>query len=121
MGIQIVGGNDLIAAITGGVFETIRVIETTDEMLSTSPAFIISSYLIDEAALMTLPSADGVWPLYVSSMPDMKKDCGAIYDTAGVGDGRLMIGNVVEHQGIQIKVRSVDYQDGWEKINEIRM
>lgn len=121
--LQIVGGNDLMAAISGGVYELIDVVEISGEELTVSPALIIATHLIENTGIVFWPSDKGdsgwEWPLYISSMPDIKDNCGAIYDTPGVSDGRLMAGEVIEHQGLQIKIRFVDYQDGWVKINEI--
>ena len=123
MSMRILGGNDLIAAVSGGVYEEVSVVEPSEEVLTFSPASIMALYLIEVESIMSQPSDRGEagwdWPLYVSSMPDIKDDCGAIYDVPGLSDGRLMIGQVIEHQGVQIKIRSEDYQTGWEKINEI--
>jgi len=88
-----------------------------------SPAYILAWYLIFDLASMTLPSASSDWPLFVNSLPDKKTigdDAGAIYDTAGTLDGRVInTGEVIEHYGIQVKIRARDYQTGWQKIRNI--
>jgi hypothetical protein len=115
----IIGGNDLIAAISNGVFEIdiASSIETTD-VLSESPAAIIAQFLIDEG-IMTVPENDDLWPLYISMLPSLKGDCGAIYDTQGTKDGKQMRGKYVGHPGVMIKIRSEEYITGWDKINDI--
>jgi len=50
---------------------------------------------------------------------DVPDNCGAIYDTTGLKDGRQMNGPVIRHYGIQLRIRSVDYQTGWIKIEDI--
>ncbi len=88
--------------------------------LLTSQANIIQTYIIGQG-LMSTPSDGDVWPLYVSHLPDIDIDCGAIYDTAGVLDAKLSNGEVVEHLGIQISIRSDDYEMGYIKIEAITL
>lgn len=118
---DIIGGN-VVAAVTGGVFTTEAVLQITDaSFISDSPAAIIANYLAT-LAMVTNPSEAEDWPVYISYMPDggnVKDDCCAVYDTAGILDGKRMDGIVNEHQGIQVKIRSKDYQTGWQKINDI--
>lgn len=86
-----------------------------------SPAQILASFLID-AVLFTTPSAGSTWPLFVSSMPDgemIEQDCAAIYDTAGLKDGRLMSGTNILHYGLQIRIRAASYNDGWAKAESV--
>ncbi len=90
-------------------------------MLLTSPAFILATYLIGQG-LMTDPVDNDEWPLYVSFMPDssdVKTDCGTLYDIPGTKDGRLMAGEVIQHFGFQLKIRSSDYNTGWAKAEAI--
>ena len=112
---------DVIAATTGGLFD-FEVTASGTELLSVSPAVIIREHLSLED-LLDKPSDDAVWPCYLSFMPDdgvgVEDDCVALYDTSAVLDGRLMIGPYVQHYGLQLRVRSKDYQEGWAKINEI--
>lgn len=76
-----------------------------------SPAEILKELLL---------SNSDEWDSFISSMPDSPDNCVAIYDTAGTLDGRVMkTGEVDGHYGIQIKVRSLNYEDGWQKLNEM--
>lgn len=121
---NVIVGDNLIAAITGGVLHTIplaRTVQGSDKLL-TSPASILAAYIIDELEKMTDPSDKDNWPLYISSMPDgtnVKTNCGVIYDTTGTADGRLMIGLVPLHPGIQLRIRASSYEVGYAKIEDI--
>lgn len=90
--------------------------------MNKSPAEILAKYLQD---ILTVddPTRSNQWPIYISHMPDgddAPGDCVAIYDTTGFLDGRYMeTGQVVEHPGVQIKVRATDYGTGWAKAKEI--
>jgi len=88
-----------------------------------SPAYILAWYMINELEIMSLPSASSDWPLFINALPDkstIKDSAGAIYDTSGTLDGRVLsTGEVVEHYGLQVKIRSRDYQTGWQKIRDI--
>jgi hypothetical protein len=121
---NVIVGDNLIAAITGGVFCTTPLTRTVQgsDLLEISPSSIIAAYLIDEISKMTWPTDKSSWPLYISHMPDgdeVETDCGAIYDTSGILDGRLMSGLVPQHPGIQIKIRSRDYEEGYAKIEDV--
>jgi len=90
-------------------------------MLLTSPATILATYIIEQA-LMSNPVEEADWPLYISYMPDssdVKTNCGAIYDVPGLKNGRLMSGTVIQHYGVQLKLRSDDYITGWAKMESI--
>ena len=90
-------------------------------MLLTTPALILATY-IRAQGLMSIPADDDDWPLYVSYMPDssgVKTNSGAIYDASGKKDGRLMAGTVIQHYGVQIKIRSSVYTTGWAKLEAI--
>lgn len=123
MGYDLVSGS-VIPAVTGGVFLYIQSL-VVDIDLAASPASILRSFIIEEAiGSMTLPSDGSDWPLFISSMPDgndVKVNCGAIYDTSGVLDGKLSDGEVVQHPGIQIRIRSDDYETGYAKIEIIAL
>jgi len=108
-----------IPAVTGGLFDFERGFETQDPLLIT-PANVIFQYLVDQG-LMTDPEDGNDWPLHISRMPDSPSNIGAIYDTVGIKDGRYMIGTVIQHFGIQIKIRNIDYTEGWEKIEAITL
>ena len=115
-----IASNNLIAAITGGVwYKTSVPSGTPSDRLYTSPASIMTAYIIDELELMSDPSDEDDWPLYISSMPDEISNCGTVYDTSGLKDGRLMVGPVIQHQGIQLRIRANNYEIGNAKIEEI--
>ena len=87
------------------------------DVLTDTPASVIANY-ITGMALMTVPSASGDWPLYVSNLPDQPDSAGAVLNTTPVKDGRAMQGGgIVQHYGVQITVRSLDEEIGWDKCN----
>ena len=90
--------------------------------LENSPAFILSEYIINALILMTNPNVSGLWPLYTSYMPDgddVESNCGALYNTTGILDGRLMAGEVIKHQGLQLRIRSLTEDEGYDKAEEV--
>jgi len=112
-----------IPAVTGGLFDFEAVTIPAAALLQT-PAAILAAYIIDQGiGSMTDPADDLDWPLYIAFTPDndnTKTDLGVVYDTTGLKDGRLMVsGEVVEHQGVQIKIRSRTHLDGWNKLDAI--
>ena len=121
-----IAAGDYISFCTNGVFHTssgggIPVGERTP-ILGLSPAAILADYIINTLLKMTLPTDGDDWPLYISHLPggdDIKTDAGALYDTTGLKDGRLMLGPVITHFGIELTIRSRDYQDGYVKIEDI--
>jgi len=121
---NVIVGNNLIAAITGGVYYLTSLARTVEgsEQLLTSPAVILRAYITETLATMTLPTAKTTWPLYVGHFPDggnVKTNAGCVYDTSGVNDLRQMNGFVPQHFGIQLRIRSRDYEDGWAKIEDV--
>ena len=114
-------GDNLIAAITGGVYYLTplsRVTEGTPK-LAVSPASILAYYIINTLAKMTDPSDGSTWPLWISHMQDKPSNAGAIYDTSGILEQRQMSGLVPTHQGIQIRIRAISYETGYAKIEDI--
>ena len=82
----------------------------------TPPADIIRQLLID---LSLADTSDG-WEVFVGFFPDEPDKALCVYDTAGVLDGRIMAtGEVIEHPGIQIRVRAKSYTEVWGKITEV--
>ncbi len=80
--------------------------------LTHTPADILR-YALIAASGGTIPSANGSWPIYVSSEPDSPDNCITIYDVAGKKQGRLQVnGRMVEFPGIQVRVRSYDHATG---------
>ena len=93
--------------------------------LGSSPAFILSEYIINEISASTNPNDNGLWPLYTNYMPDgddVQSDAVAMYDTAGILDGRLMrTGEVITHPGLQLRLRSLGNQEGYAKIESVSL
>ena len=91
--------------------------------LEISPALILSEYIINTLGLMTNPTASGLWPLYTSYLPDsddVESNAGAIIGKEGFLDGRLMkTGEVINHPGLQLKIRSLTNEIGYVKIESI--
>ena len=107
-----------IPSVTGGLFGYEAVITVGDKLLI-SPASILAAYIISKET-MSNPADNSDWPLYVSYLPDGVNDnAGAIYNTQGIKDGRLMEGQVIEHYGLQIKIRSDIHNTAWDKIEDI--
>lgn len=112
-------GGSIIANVSGGVLTDYAPVPP--EMFRETPAGILGIFIIGKG-LMSSPILDDSWPLYVGYMPSdpkVKPNIGAIYDTPSFLDGRLMIGKVIEHYGVQIRIRAEDYETGWAKIIEI--
>ena len=123
MAINLVSGN-VIPAVTGGVFDFTLEASSGTALLS-SPAFVLASYIIEQViGSMTNPDDGSDWPIYISKMPDgpqVKTSCGAVYDTSGLKDGRIMDGGVTQHHGVQLKIRSSNHNTGWAKIETIAL
>jgi hypothetical protein len=103
-------------------------VDSTDidtAILNLSPAIILGSYLVNDLAVMKTVASEEDWPLYLNFLPDdqpskVKINAGAIYDTSGILDGRLMeTGEVIEHHGVQLKIRCETYPAGWKKIRDV--
>jgi len=61
------------------------------------------------------------WPVYDSSEPDIPDNVITVYDTTGTEDGRAMVtGELFNHFGIQVRIRSKDHVTGWTKANTLR-
>lgn len=90
--------------------------------MKSSPADVIKKILIEEQLVSDPESVGAPWPCYVSSLPDASTpdNAACLYDTSPKLDGRLMrTGESVEHPGVQVKVRSKTYREGWAKIDSI--
>jgi len=84
-----------------------------------SPAQIVAAFLIGEALCSAV--VDGTaWPVFVGHMPDGEggvDELATVYDTGGIHDGdNQETGEAYEHPGLQIKIRSKDYQAAYGKI-----
>lgn len=103
------------------IIDLLESYSATDYLLDT-PASVIATW-ITGVGLMTAPSAGDSWPLYVSSLPDgnnVEDNAGVIYNTTPLKDARDMkTGEVTQHYGIQIVIRALDEETGWDKCNTI--
>ena len=110
-----------MAVINAGGFYFTPLSRTTEgtPKLEVSPASIVAYYIINTLAKMTDPSDGSAFPLWVSHMQNKPSNAGAIYDTSGVLEQRQMSGVVPTHQGIQIRIRTIDYETGYAKIEDI--
>ena len=85
-----------------------------------SPADVIR-YLLVSLGLGTQPSARGSWPIYVANEPDSPDSVITVQGTSGRQGGRLQVnGEIQEHQGIQIRVRDANHEDGYAKADTIK-
>jgi hypothetical protein len=87
--------------------------------LDHSPAQVIQHYLIDQG--LAFDPADGVdWAVYHGHRPPEPDNCVTLYDVPGTKDGRKMVGGEVqEHVGIQIAVRSTNVAAAYLKCKNI--
>lgn len=89
--------------------------------LSHSPAEVIRQLLID-LGVGTVPSALGNWPIHVAREPDKPDSAITVYNTTGRDHGRTMNdGERQEHLGIQVRVRDMNHDDGFEKAQAVAM
>ena len=86
-----------------------------------SPAQIFRALLVSmDHLVVTNPNVGVLWPVFVSEMPDDQDNCVVICDTGGKYDGRIQrTGDVLTHQGVQVRVRSQNYQDASQKTSYI--
>jgi hypothetical protein len=66
----------------------------------------------------TLPNAGGSWPIWTTFFPDTTPDnAAAIFDIEPQLDARVMqTGEIIQHQGIRIELRSKEYEAGYLKM-----
>lgn len=87
--------------------------------LEHSPSQILQQLLINLGE-GTDPSDGSDWPIFYANEPDNPDDIVVTIDTAGRKDGRSMIGGeVFEHKGVNILVRSATHVVGFPKIDTI--
>lgn len=92
--------------------------------MSKSPAMIVQALLTaPSGASVSTPESGGDWPVYIGSMPDgqgVPDNAVAVYDTEGRTFYRLLAsGRTVSGFGVQIKVRALAYDEGWELLKEL--
>jgi len=91
------------------------------DVLLHSPSFIIGSLIISEN-IMTIPSLNTDWPLYVSYLPDgenVQDNAGAIYDYFSEEHHSMRSGFCGRHFFCQVIIRSLEFEAGRQKIAEI--
>lgn len=92
------------------------------DILEHSPADIIR-YLLVAHGIGELPSGTGVmddWSIFCDVEPDRPDNCITIYNTQGRKHARMQLsGRVVEHYGIQIRVRSRNPKLGYNMAQQI--
>lgn len=82
-----------------------------------SPASHILRQCFIDLDLGTIPQARSYWPISVSSMPNDGDQAIAIFDVQGRIDAKLMrTGEVIEHPGVMIHVRDIDFLRGADKV-----
>lgn len=87
--------------------------------LTHSPAEIIRNLLVN-LGVGTLPSAGGTWPISADQRLDTPDNVMTVNDTDARKDGRSMpTGEVFEHPGIQIEVRSGTRGAGFTKAKAV--
>ena len=123
-----VRGNNAVAMMTWGAVITKYVPPSRDDleslMMKNSPASILAEYIVTTLQLLTDPDLDEQWLCFISSMPDggVPDNCGTVYDVPGRLDGSMnRTGAVVQHYGVQIKIRSISYNTGWRRIEDIAL
>ncbi len=85
-----------------------------------SPADIIR-YMFVNLGLGTLPENGGLWPIHVGGEPSTPDKVITVYDTTGVGQGRIMFsGEIIGPQGIQVRIRAPDHVTGWLKADAVQ-
>ncbi len=92
--------------------------------LQISPATIVAEFIITDLTSMTNPLDNASWPLYVSHMPDgddIETDSGMVKDAEGESEGKLMSGDSILHPGVQLQIRSIEYNAGFGKIETIAL
>ncbi len=73
----------------------------------------------DDGYCVLTKAAGEEWEAFIGFMPDMPMDCIGVFDTQGTTDGRLMSGQQIEHQGIQIQVRGPSHKTAWHRVQAI--
>lgn len=90
---------------------------TAINVLQNSPAEILRAYLVTAGLVVLSPDTD--WYAYVSNLPNNPDNAVVLYDTEPMRDGKFNTGEIVQHYGVEVLVRSRDWSVGWAKINAI--
>lgn len=87
-----------------------------------SPADILSYLLVSKGvgSTPTLTPTNSDWPIYAHNEPDGPDNCITVFDVQGKKNGRTMVdGEIQEHHGIQVRIRSSLSTDGYTKARVI--
>lgn len=88
--------------------------------LSHSPSHIVRQLFVELGGGSAF-NAGQPWPVFDSVEPATPDQVITVYDTPGRSDGRSMIdGELFEHFGIQVRVRSKEHEAGWVKAEALR-
>jgi len=94
---------------------------TSDETI-VLPSEVVAMYLINTLAMFTDPDDYADWPLFIGHCPDandVPDNCGVVYLTTGIFDGKNMRATINQHYGIQIRVRTRTETLGYSKVSSI--
>lgn len=84
------------------------------------PSTILQAKLVD-LSIFTDPTLRLSWPLFMIAEPDTPNQCATIYDTTPVVDGIVkQTGEMMQHYGLQLRVRDPSYASGWNKATEVK-
>lgn len=84
------------------------------------PAKILVQLLVDAGQVSPYTSLTD-WPMFWDAEPDSPDDCVTAHDTAGVVDSiDQVVGEIMEHRGFQLRVRSSKPDVGYAKIEALR-
>lgn len=88
--------------------------------LNHSQAHIIRDLLV-VLGLGTDPGDNDSWPIYVGREPNTPDSVVTVYNTTPILSGRRAVdGIVMEHYGIQVRVRDADPRDGFNKAEDLK-
>jgi hypothetical protein len=110
-------GNNITAIGTHGRLVYVADPYPVGDYVNDSPPSIIATYIVGQS-LMSVPTANNDWPLYISNLPDTPNNAAVIFNSSPVKDARIMSdGDVIQHYGFEILLRCTSDEDGWEKCN----
>jgi len=88
-------------------------------MMLVSPSFVIARYLIARGVGVIATGAATRWQITNASMANTPDDFITIFDVPGVTDGKnFRTGKDIYHPLVQTRVRSLKYEEGYQKILE---
>ncbi len=93
--------------------------------LDDSPAKIVRKLLLDmdegvDPEFTTGKYTGDPWPAFYGAEPPIPDNVLVVNDTTGHRDGVTFDGEIQEHFGFQIMVRSIDHDTGWAKAHALR-